>query len=93
MVGANPKKFGVFTKIFLDNLSKLPLTSLEIPLNKNFTDNFWRPLNAVPKIDKIMFPIAGSQFGDMEEILKGPKAKTLVSFQYTWLYNLCPETI
>ena len=34
------KKFGVVTKIVLDNLSKLPLTSLDMPPNRNLTDNF-----------------------------------------------------
>ena len=81
IVGANSKKFGVLTKIVRDSLSKLPLTSLDIPPNKNLTDNFWRPLNAVPRIDKIVFPVAGPQFGDTDKILKGPKATTLVSLQ------------
>ena len=81
IVGANSKKFGVFTKIVLDNLSKLPLTSLDIPPNKNLTDNFWSPLKAVPNMDKIVFPVAGPQFGDTDKILNGPKATTLVSLQ------------
>ena len=55
IVGANSKKFGVLTNIVLDNLSKLPRTSLEIPPNKNLTLNFCIPLNAVPNIDKIVF--------------------------------------
>jgi hypothetical protein len=81
-VGANSKKFGVFTKIVLDNLSKFPLTSLDMPPNKNLTDNFWNPLNAVPKIDRIVLPVAGPQLGETDKILKGPKATTLVSLQY-----------
>ena len=32
-------------------------------------------------IDKIVFPVAGPQFGDTDNILKGPKATTLVSLQ------------
>ena len=52
-----------------------------MPPNKNLTLNFCIPLNAVPNIDKIVFPVAGPQFGDTDKILKGPNATTLVSLQ------------
>ena len=65
IVEANSKKLGVVTKIVLDNLSKLPLTSLDMPPNRNLTDSFWRPLKAVPKIDNIVFPGEGPHWGNL----------------------------
>ena len=32
-------------------------------------------------MDKIVFPVAGPQLGDTDNILNGPKATTLVSLQ------------
>ena len=89
-LGQNSKKFGVLTKIVLDNLSKLPLTSREIPPKRKRTDNLGKSLKAEPIIDKIVFPVAGPQEGETDKILKVAKATTLTSLQKIWEKILFP---
>ena len=101
--GHSSMKFGVFTEIVRESFSKFALTSyqlhfilyntLAMPPKINLTDSLEKSLKADPIIDKIVFPVAGPQFGEIETILNGQNATTLLSLQKICWYILVSVTI